>query len=469
MGTIINHSNPVDTWTANEKQDLQQQYLAAYPGISPTYYTHLNLSVEELLPTRCYNCWGFTFDPRQCWISSGNDVQNILDHNGVSVPEGDIKPGDVICYRYNGGITHTGRVWSVDETGHASLIRSKWGSLGEYLHPPDLVPSVYGTDLSYWRCTHLQGRARLFIKDSINDDSYQYSPSPFWVSPDIWVDNDLDGSPDDSPIAGRTNHLYAKIRNVGTVPISNVEIRFYWADPSGGIPPSDWNLIGTYVIANLNALSDITTGPVTWIPERTPQHQCLLVIANGGDSIVVSGEPDPIVYPFNVRWENSIGMKNVFVINLSSLRPLVVSFFAQLKAFGFLRKLPELVDIDIELVHHVVDDFEKAKDFGTVIKKEERYNIPLIKPFIPKKFIESGIKMDLELPMKVGFKNLDSKSIFKRSIKNIKLLPKEKVQINIKLEAPEDIRIGSKYILNIIQKADGIITGGITYHINIVK
>ena len=103
------------------------------------------------------------------------------------------------------------------------------------------------------------------------------------------------------------------------------------------------------------------------------------------------------------------------------------------------------------------------------MKKEERYNIPLIKPFVPKKFIESGIKIDLELPEKVRFKNLDSKSIFKRSIKNIELKSKEKVQINIKIEAPEDVRAGSKYTLNIVQKADGIITGGLTYHINIVK
>ncbi|MHA2394175.1 MAG: hypothetical protein ACXAEX_19750 [Promethearchaeota archaeon] len=212
---------------------------------------------------------------------------------------------------------------------------------------------------------------------------------------------------------------------------------------------------------------------MSWVPARLPQHQCLLVIANGGDSIVITGEPDPIVYPFNVRWENSVGMKNVFVTNVIGIQPILVSFFAHpfefWRFFGFWGALPELIDIEIELLHHVSDDFEKVKDFVTYMKKEELYNIPLIKPFVPKKFLESGIKMDLELPEKVEFKNLDSKSIYKRSIKNVKMKSKEKVQINIKIEAPEDVRPGSKYTLNIIQKSGGIITGGLTYHINIVK
>lgn len=313
-GTIVNHGLTFwyDEFTDDEKQQEQQEVLNDYPGTSPTYYTKLDGTSQELLPTNEYNCWGFTFDPRRCVISSGTDVQNILNDNANPVPDGSVEIGDVICYRNYGGIQHTGRVCEVDSQGHATLIRSKWGGWGEYLHPPLTVPSSYGTDISYWRMhTHLQGRAVLFIKDNSLDTSFQCSSVPFGASPDIWVDSDLDGNPDPEPIANQINHVYATVRNEGTVVINNVEVRFYWADPAGGIPPSDWNLIGTFTIPSISANSQAEAGPVSWTPQSVPETQCLLVIANGGDSIIDDYEPDPIVYPFDVRWENGIAMKIV--------------------------------------------------------------------------------------------------------------------------------------------------------------
>ncbi len=314
-GQIVNHGHRTWDYSEAEKLEYQQEYLNDYPGIEPIYYTHLNLVRKELLPTRYYNCWAFTFDPRQCWISTGGDVQKILDDNGTEVPDGSVKPGDIICYRRNNSIMHTGRVWEVDSAGHATVIRSKWGGLGEYLHPPLTVPPNYGTEITYWRCTPLQGRARLFLKDSSADDGSQCSPEPYWDSPDIWVDSNLDGNADEYPIINQANHVYAQVRNEGTESITNVQIRFYWGDPTGDIPASDWNLIGTFTILNLAGNSTVVAGPVTWVPLGGSTQQCLFVIAVGGDDILDSSEPDPIVYPFNVRWENCIGMRNVTVIS----------------------------------------------------------------------------------------------------------------------------------------------------------
>lgn len=317
-GITVSHSLKYSgsEYTDAEKQQKQQQYLNDYPGITPTYYTKLDLTKVELLPTKEYNCWGFTFDPRRCVINSPTDVENILNDNANPVPDGSVKIGDVICYRNYGVIQHTGRVWEVDNQGHATLIRSKWGGLGEYLHPPLVAPPSYGTDITYWRIhTHLEGRAVLVIKDSNLDTGFQSSPTPpFGVSPDIWVDNDLDGNPDPNPIPNQTNHVYARVRNNGTVAISNIETRFYWADPSGGFSPSDWNLIGTITLPSIAANSEAIAGPVSWTPQPAPTDPCLLVIANGGDGIIDNYEPDPIVYPFNVRWENCIALKIVHLL-----------------------------------------------------------------------------------------------------------------------------------------------------------
>ncbi|MGV2390641.1 MAG UNVERIFIED_CONTAM: hypothetical protein LVR29_27740 [Microcystis novacekii LVE1205-3] len=144
---VVSHSHPEQgwEWTPAEKASKQADTLASYPGIQPVQYVHLDHTSEELLPTRRYNCWGFTFNPRQCWINSGNDVQNILNANGTQVfsPISELVMLFAIVTRAT-RITHTGRVWSVDASGQATLIQSKWGNVGEYLHPPLLSLQVMG-------------------------------------------------------------------------------------------------------------------------------------------------------------------------------------------------------------------------------------------------------------------------------------------------------------------------------------
>ncbi len=436
QGIIVNHSLKFSgsEFTDAEKQQYQQQYLSSYPGISPTYYTKLDLSSVELLPTKEYNCWGFTFDPRRCVINSGADVQNILNDNANSVQDGSVKCGDVICYRNNGIITHTGRVWTVDNQGHATLIRSKWGQLGEYLHPPLTVPPSYGTDITYWRMhTHLQGRAVLFIKDSNSDTGFDCSPHPFWVSPDIWVDSNLDGSPDPNPIAGTINHVYATVRNIGTEPISNTEIRFYWADPSGGIPPSAWNLIGTFTIISLAQNSSFVAGPVNWTPQATPEHQCLLIIANGGDGVAADYEPDPIVYSFDVEWENCIGMKNVFV----KTKTKGSSFSVDFKITNTKRKRG---------VANIV-----IKEIGEGIGKPLRR--------------ESSIQSTQD----IKFEQYQSEGALIRQSKGIELKSGESRKLTFKITVPPNAKPGAEYTYHMIQKLDGEVTGGITYIVKVVE
>ncbi|MBA4188571.1 MAG: hypothetical protein C0467_11275 [Planctomycetaceae bacterium] len=92
------------------------------------------------------NCHGWVFADGKFRLSP-DDVQLILDDNGyraVFKP----RPGDVIVYRTNGTITHSGVVRYVTE-GQPVLVEGKWGALGIFLHPVD--KSAYGTDYSYYR------------------------------------------------------------------------------------------------------------------------------------------------------------------------------------------------------------------------------------------------------------------------------------------------------------------------------
>jgi hypothetical protein len=188
-----------------QQASIQNEIMTQYPGIQPVTYVHLDHHPEDLLPTLRYNCWGFTFNPRQCWINSGQDVQNILDANGFQVTPPNLRVGDVACYRDEQNIiTHTGRVWGIDAAGQVSVIQSKWGAWGEYFHPPNLVPQSYGTNITYWRVTPLKGKGDVLIKDNYMDDRLPYPFGTRWLSPDLWCNN-LGGMLHHSPIRGQIN------------------------------------------------------------------------------------------------------------------------------------------------------------------------------------------------------------------------------------------------------------------------
>ncbi len=109
-------------------------------------------------------------------------------------------------------------------------------------------------------------RADLYIRDDLTDTGIEPNPSsgPMWVSPDIWVRNDpLPGwnprpydftlpigsvggpptwvdathfNPDyRSPLSGRPNWVYVRIRNKGAASTGTERLQLYWASASTGL------------------------------------------------------------------------------------------------------------------------------------------------------------------------------------------------------------------------------------------
>lgn len=284
-------------------------------------YTHFDLSTEQLGMTQRYNCWGFTFLPRKYWLGR-SDVDQILQDNCTPVAPGSLRPGDVIRYQLQAVTTHTGRVWRVDALGNCELVRSKWGSNSEKFHAPYDVPGIYGTEHAYFRQhSPLRGISDLFIKDSPIDTGEQYNASPFWTSPDIIVDAPPYGSTDVNPTFGVPNRVWVNVHNRTDEAIDNVYVRYYWADPSAGLPPNGWHLIpGSSGHPNpagpfsIPGMAQSQAPYVEWTPTAAPAHQCLLAMAYINDDPKDSNNPDPLVYPFDVRWDNNIGQRNVTVV-----------------------------------------------------------------------------------------------------------------------------------------------------------
>ena len=450
---VVNHTHPDQTYelTATEKASYHASALASYPGIQPVEYVRLNHVSEVLLPTRRYNCWGFTFNPRQCWISSGTDVQNILNGNGTQVSAPNLRVGDVICYRDPvNTITHTGRVWSLGAGGQPALIQSKWGSLGEYLHPPLTVPLSYGTNVTYWRVTPLAGKGDGWHQDNAADDRLPYSPGICWLSPDLWCNNS-GGTTHQDPLRGQPNQLYARLHNPDTLALDG-SVRFYWADPNGGIPHSEWNSIGTAPAAVAPGAT-VVVGPVTWTPGPTaPAHSCLLAIADLGDDPFAAATQDPIVWPFEVWRDNNIVQRNVAVITLppgpppplpfTTGNPLGIAAPVQVQA-----RLAPLVRADVKLLG--ID----PGALGPLADQLPERAAPRPRP---------GMRLEI-VPEKGKWRTggtLVGKGL---TFKMARVPPGRHERLVLK---PAALKAGPAiegYRLDVVQRVAGVVTGGMTY------
>jgi hypothetical protein len=437
------------------------------PDPATCQYTHFNLSTENLGDTWRYNCWGFTFLPRRYWLTR-SAVNTLLQDNCNPVADGSVEVGDVIRYQDGGVTEHTGRVWQTDGAGHATWIRSKWGPSGEYIHIPSDVPEIYGTELAYFRqWAPLRGDpaeinkiADLWIKDSPADNGEQGLRAPWWTSPDILVDAfPFDGAPDLNPYFDHPNRIWAVVRNRTNQHVDNVYVRFYWADPAAGLPPASWNLItspppnpvGPY---SIDGDSSIETDYVEWTPSAAPSHQCLLAIAYINDNPQDSNNPDPIVYPFEIPWDNNIAQRNVEVMEMGNgssggfsiqvgnpfphdkevvaFVTAVLTFSPRLPLFGFPKDIrPLKISLNLDKT-----GASSLKPWDKIKRTKG--------PFI------SGDPCQRE------------KAIAGLTLPKFTFLPQKPHRLDVKIDIPKDALKGSVYYLHIFQTIKGAVTGGYT-------
>jgi hypothetical protein len=112
------------------------------------------------------NCHGWVFLDAQ-YLISGDEVQRILDDNGYEVVE-EAVAGDVIIYRGdNRNILHSGLVRGVLNDG-TTIIESKWGIEGVFLHCPQDTP--YATNFDYYRSPRPTHRIKIVPVDELPMD-----------------------------------------------------------------------------------------------------------------------------------------------------------------------------------------------------------------------------------------------------------------------------------------------------------
>lgn len=154
-------------------------------------------------------------------------------------------------------------------------------------------------------------------------------PGNTWETTDIWVDSPVNGYGTyrygtwadgmggtvprlvgDDPAIGQENRLYARVRNIGSAPATDVDVTWEIISPAGGGIAGDngWETLGGVDSSDFSSLSSIPAGGsadvyMTWIPDvdvpaealadgRFRLHTCIRVLLAAVDDETVLGNQD---------------------------------------------------------------------------------------------------------------------------------------------------------------------------------
>jgi len=129
--------------------ELEKGYLA-----DPRYQQEI---IRLARPDLACNCHGWVFTGGQFGVR-GNDVERVLADNCYVLVEHPLA-GDLVIHRgFSEEITHTGIVRMTNDDG-VTLVESKWGPLGVYLHRPEMQP--FGHRFAFYRSQRDGHRVKL--------------------------------------------------------------------------------------------------------------------------------------------------------------------------------------------------------------------------------------------------------------------------------------------------------------------
>ncbi len=355
--------------------------------------------------------------------------------------------------------------------GTAALLFEKDPSLSPYdikflLEETAVDLGAAGPDNAYgWGRINALSAINYTIDPNLYDLSIT-GTSAVWTSTDIWVDNNDDGIAD-IPVALSNNHLYARIRNIGGQVVSNVEVKFYYADvatvgisgfdPNGDGDPADGNFtyIGSYNVPTLGPSAsnhDEAIAIVNWnIPVPPGTHWCV------GIGIVAPNPPNTA----EVNTSNNTAFKNFFNITASAatfnfnINPIPMAPNEPFAVEFVKRNLPK--EAKIELV------IDKALEKRIMVKAKgvKKIDEPLLKL---KSLGEEYFKV-LEREIKyVRYEMKSDKAILDGIVSH----KGEPIPARVVVRMPEKVEIDKEMLLiiNTLNK-EGKPVGGFTLKINV--
>jgi zinc metalloprotease ZmpB len=167
-------------------------------------------------------------------------------------------------------------------------------------------------------------------------DGY-YSLQKFWETTDIWNRHHPDGKLEhQTPIVGRNNYAYARVKNRGTTTATNVTVRGWHCRPSAGLVwPDDWTPMTTAsrTIASVPSGGQTVVGPFEWRPRVTGHEGMLMSVGAPGDlanndpasGLPAAAGPTPLWRL--VPCDNNLGLRAVIPVPGGGHRDALVEAF----------------------------------------------------------------------------------------------------------------------------------------------
>lgn len=139
--------------------------------------------------------------------------------------------------------------------------------------------------------------------------------NPYWASSSIWVvPGDDPAGPPGSPVAGRTNFVWARVQNRSERPAVSAQVDYFWSNPATGVYRSTSTRIGqSFVDLAPGEAADVLC-VVPWTPAFVNDgHVCLVA------QVVHPEAPLPVPLPeaFDPAVYAQIAQRNVQVLDLT--------------------------------------------------------------------------------------------------------------------------------------------------------
>lgn len=312
--------------------------------------------------------------------------------------------------------------------------------------------------------------------------------TPFWVSPDIWVES---SDPGGNPVAGEPNTIVARVFNLGAFQASPVQVDFYWADPSLGLVPSSMNHIGTAWTEVPSLTSVVVPCPVPWVPTLINDgHECAMVN-------VSNWLADPITSPFDPVADRHVGQRNLHVLAaatggatfaLQLINPFPFRLIANVTVRAQLLQVH--ADLGGQLVHEAVGFVDAARSTprallaqyprGTLgneiasaaMRRAHRHPVEQ-KPditAIQRDGLEQLISLERtgqrrELPFDLDATTQVLKQLGDdegRPVLEIELAPNTSEVVQATIKAPDDLAKDEVLVIKLAQRAGDVVLGGYT-------
>jgi hypothetical protein len=189
-------------------------------------------------------------------------------------------------------------------------------------------------------------------------DGY-YFLQKFWENSDVWNRHEPDGIAEhQTPIVGKANYAYTRIKNRGTAPAHHITVRGWHCRPSAGLVwPDDWKPMSTAArhVAALAPGAHADVGPFEWHPQYTG-HECMLMAASApGDRAnndSLSGLPaaaGPTPLWRLVPCDNNLGLRTLIPLPGGGHREALLESFQE-RRFWASNPLPRTAPMEIRVI-----------------------------------------------------------------------------------------------------------------------